>query len=170
MLGIYYGNAWGSKSLPFMATNLLMSNGTRYPVSKVFPGGVLDEKLLAQYGVPRLTGTFAYSMLMANAGIGALITHCILFWGKDIVRSYKAARTGNFEDRHHNYMAQHYKETPAWWYLAVLVFSFVLGIVVTVKENITLPIWAYVVAVIVGFIIAPFVSRVNPTTNHIAHH
>lgn len=56
-------------------------------------------------------------------------------------------------------MAKHYKETPWWWYIVVLVGSFVLGLIVVLKENITLPAWAYVVSLIVGIIIAPFVSR-----------
>lgn len=55
-------------------------------------------------------------------------------------------------------MAEHYKEAPWWWYIAVLVFSFVLGLVVVIKENITLPAWAYVVALIVGIFIAPLVN------------
>jgi hypothetical protein len=55
-------------------------------------------------------------------------------------------------------MAKNYKETPWWWYALVLLFSFVLGIVVVVKENITLPVWAYIVSLILGVIIAPFVS------------
>lgn len=158
MLGIYYGNGWNTRSLPFMSTKLLMNNGTSYPVAKVFPGGVLDKAAMEQYGLPRLTGTFAFSLLMANAAIGALIAHCILFWGKDIRRAYISARSGRFDDRHHNHMSQHYKETPWWWYVIVLVGSFVLGIVVTAKEKITLQVWAYVVALLIGSIIAPFVS------------
>jgi uncharacterized membrane protein HdeD (DUF308 family) len=55
-------------------------------------------------------------------------------------------------------MAKHYKEAPWWWYIAVLVFSFVLGLVVVIKENITLPAWAYVVALLVGIFIAPLVN------------
>jgi hypothetical protein len=55
-------------------------------------------------------------------------------------------------------MAKTYKETPWSWYVAVLVFSFVLGLVVVIKENITLPAWAYVVSLLLGIIIAPFVS------------
>ncbi len=58
-------------------------------------------------------------------------------------------------------MAEHYKEAPWWWYVSVLVVSFILGLVVVLKENITLPAWAYVVALILGIIIAPFVS--SPT-------
>lgn len=69
MIAIYYGNAWGSKSLPFMSSRLLLANGTAYPVSEVFEQGVLNEDALATYGVPRLTGTFAYGMFMANAAV-----------------------------------------------------------------------------------------------------
>jgi hypothetical protein len=69
MLGIYYGNGWNSRSLPFMSTRLLNANGTAYPVSTVFPGGVLDEAALLEQGLPKLTGTFAFAMFMANAAV-----------------------------------------------------------------------------------------------------
>lgn len=69
MIGIYYGNAWDSRSLPFMSTRLLNANGTAYPVDSVFPGGVLDESALLEQGMPRLTGTFAFAMFMANAAV-----------------------------------------------------------------------------------------------------
>lgn len=58
-------------------------------------------------------------------------------------------------------MAKHYKETPWWWYVIVLVVSFVIGLVVVIKENITLPAWAYIVSLLLGIFIAPLVS-LNP--------
>ena len=69
MLGIYYTNTWGAKSLPFMSTRLLSEDGSKYPITDVFTGGVLNEEALAQYGIPRLSGTFAYAMFMANAAV-----------------------------------------------------------------------------------------------------
>ncbi|RDW65079.1 OPT superfamily oligopeptide transporter-2 [Coleophoma cylindrospora] len=156
MLGIYYGNGWNAKSLPFMSTRLLTEEGTTYPSSSVFVGGVLDKAALAKYGIPRLTGTFAYAMFMANAAIGALVAHIILFWGGDIRRAFKSAREGKYDDPHHVHMAKHYKDAPWWWYVAVLVISFVLGLVVVIKENITLPVWAYIVSLAMGIILAPF--------------
>jgi hypothetical protein len=69
MLGIYYTNTWGAKSLPFMSTRLLSEDGSAYPVTEVFTGGVLNEGALAQYGIPVLSGTFAYAMFMANAAV-----------------------------------------------------------------------------------------------------
>jgi undecaprenyl pyrophosphate phosphatase UppP len=96
--------------------------------------------------------------------IGALIAHCILFWGKEIKHAYKSAKKGRYDDRHHQHMAAHYNETPWWWYVMVLLVSFALGLVVVLRENITLPAWAYVVALIVGSIVAPFVSNSCHTT------
>jgi hypothetical protein len=87
-----------------------------------------------------------------------MVAHCIFFWGGDIKRAYKGAREGKFDDPHHEHMAKHYKETPWWWYGLVLVVSFVLGLVVVLKENITLSAWAYVISLILGIIFGPFVS------------
>lgn len=55
-------------------------------------------------------------------------------------------------------MATHYKETPWWWYGLVLLGSFILGLIVVLKENITVPAWAYIVSLVVGTLISPFVS------------
>ncbi|EFQ93896.1 hypothetical protein CFE70_006939 [Pyrenophora teres f. teres 0-1] len=156
MLAIYYGNAWGAKSLPFMSTRLLTQEGKTYPSTKVFVNGMLDKSALATYGIPRLSGTFAYAMFMANAAIGALIAHIALFWSGDIVRAFKSARVGKFDDPHHAHIAKHYKEAPWWWYMVVLGVSFLLGLIVVIKENITLPVWAYIVSLLAGSFVSPF--------------
>ncbi len=70
MLAIYYGNGWNAQSQPFMSTRLRSIDGTAYPVSEVFSGGLLNSTAFAEYGPPKLTGTFAYSMFMANAAVG----------------------------------------------------------------------------------------------------
>jgi len=69
MLGIYYTNTWNSKNQPFMSTRLRSQDGSAYPVSSVFTGGVLNQTALETYGIPDLTGSFAYAMFMANAAV-----------------------------------------------------------------------------------------------------
>ncbi|KAH7028129.1 OPT oligopeptide transporter [Microdochium trichocladiopsis] len=155
MLAVYYGNAWNAQSQPFMSTRMRTEDGKSYPLTKVFTNGILDHDALAKYGLPRLTGTFAYGLFMANAAIGALAAHCVLFWGGDVKRAYKSAREGRYDDRHHDYMSKNYKEAPWWWYALTMLISFVLGLVVVLKEDITLPAWAYVVSLLLGILIAP---------------
>lgn len=55
-------------------------------------------------------------------------------------------------------MAKHYKEAPWWWYITLLVISFVLGLAIVIKEKSILPVWAYIVALLSGVAVAPFVS------------
>ena len=75
MLGIYYNNNWDAKSQLFMSTRLRTADGKSYPITKVFVNGVLDHNALAEYGLPRLTATFAYAMFMANAAVCILRLH-----------------------------------------------------------------------------------------------
>jgi len=51
-----------------------------------------------------------------------------------------------------------YKEVPYWWYLLILIVAFVFGIIVTTTQNITMPVWSYIIALLTGAFIAPFVS------------
>lgn len=125
---------------PFMSTELRSADGGVYPLDAIFVNGVLDTNALAKHGIPRLTGTFAWAMFIANAAIGALILHCILFWGKDIWNTYKMARKHQYADRHHVVMEKNYKECPWHWYAGVLVISFILGLIVCLKEDIHLPV------------------------------
>lgn len=75
MLAIYYSDTWNAKSFPFMSTKLRSADGGSYPSAKLFVGGVLSQTALAEYGLPRLTGTFAYSLLMANAAVSQPRAH-----------------------------------------------------------------------------------------------
>lgn len=87
-----------------------------------------------------------------------MIAHTALFWGGDIKKAYKSAKSGKYEDRHHMHMVKHYKEVPWFWYMAILIFSFILGLIVVLKENITLSSWGYIISLLTGVIVAPFVS------------
>jgi undecaprenyl pyrophosphate phosphatase UppP len=102
--------------------------------------------------------------------IGALIAHVILFWRKDVWASIKAFRTGVSEDRHHAAMLVKYKEVPTWWYLIILTVAFVFGIIVTTTQNITMPVWSYIIALLTGAFVAPFVSpkfRISRTVQNL---
>ncbi|ODN96491.1 hypothetical protein L198_04205 [Cryptococcus wingfieldii CBS 7118] len=154
-LAVYYGNAWSVKSLPFLSTTLHTASGGTYPTAKVFVNGILDESALERYGLPKLSGTYVWAMVVNSLSIGALVAHCIFWYGPDIWRSLKDGRKGVYADRHHAAMKK-YKKASWYWYVGLLVIAFVLGLVVVVKEGITLTWWAYIVALALGAFIAPF--------------
>lgn len=65
---------------------------------------------------------------------------------------------GECVEPHHAYMADNYKDTPWWWYVCITALSFIIGLVVVIKEGITLPAWGFVVALLLGILISSFVS------------
>lgn len=52
-----------------MASNLRTADGGRYNASKVFINGILDREALDEYGLPRLTGSYAWSLCVGNAAV-----------------------------------------------------------------------------------------------------
>lgn len=69
MIGVYYGNAWGGRQLPFMSTRLLKEDGSVYQVSQVFTRGKLDRQALEAYGLPWLTSTYTWASVTGNMAV-----------------------------------------------------------------------------------------------------
>ncbi|CAH0019924.1 unnamed protein product [Clonostachys rhizophaga] len=156
MLGLYYGNAWNAKDFPFMSSSLFHSNGTVLSTTSMLDNqGIIDQEKLVEVGVPHLTSSTVLGFFSQNLAIGALISHVILFSGKDMIQAWKQARNKTQPDIHYQAMLK-YKEVPMWWYWVLLVLCFVAGIVVTTKGDTTLPVWGYIVSLLLGAFIAPF--------------
>ncbi|KAM6516931.1 hypothetical protein FSOLCH5_007880 [Fusarium solani] len=156
MLALYYGNAWSAKKFPFMSTSLFHENGTRFDSTTILNNhGTIDFDKLEQIGLPYMTSSTIWGYFTMNLAIGALITHVILFYGKDMLLAWKQARSRTQPDPHYQGMLK-YKEVPMWWYIALFVLCFIAGIVVTTKGETTLPAWGFVVALLLGGFIAPF--------------
>jgi OPT family oligopeptide transporter len=155
-LGLFYNNVWNAKTFPFMSSSLFSSNGTRFSSSAVMnPQGTIDFDKLHAIGLPFLTSTTVWGYFTANLAIGALISHVMIFYGKDMVQAWKQARTRTQPDEHYQGMLK-YKEVPIWWYWALFVLAFVAGLIITIRPGTTLPVWGYIIALLLGAFIAPF--------------
>ncbi|GIJ91742.1 hypothetical protein Asppvi_010714 [Aspergillus pseudoviridinutans] len=156
MLGLYYGNTWSAKSFPFMSTSLFNSNGKQFSTTSILTDkGTIDYNKLKEVGIPYLTSSTVWGYLTQNLAIGALITHVLIFYGKDMYIAWKQARNRTQPDPHYQAMLK-YKEVPMWWYLALFVLAFFAGLIVNIKGETTLPAWGYIVALLLGAFIAPF--------------
>ncbi|KAH8894602.1 peptide transporter MTD1 [Thozetella sp. PMI_491] len=156
VLGLYYSNAWNAKSFPFMSTSMFLANGTKFtPKSIMNSEGSIDNAKLSAVGLPYMTASAIWGYFTMNLAMGALISHIILFYGKDMVLAWKQARARTQPDPHYRAMLK-YKEVPTWWYLVLFGLCFIAGLVVNIKGETTLPVWGYIIALILGAIIAPF--------------
>jgi hypothetical protein len=142
-----------------MGTSLYVQNGTELVTTSVMKNqGTINMTLVEGIGLPELTASTIWGYLGQNLAIGALITHVILFPGKDMITAWRQARDRTQPDPHYQAMLK-YKEVPYWWYLAVFVLRFFAGVVVTVRGDTTLPVWAYIISLLLGAFITPFSSH-----------
>jgi len=79
----------------------------------------------------------------------------VLFFSRSIWTAIKQAWSKTQPDPHWQAM-QKYKEVPHWWYGLLFFLAFTTGLIVCAKGDTTLPIYAYVVAIILGVFMAPF--------------
>lgn len=140
-----------------MSSSLFREDGSVYDISEILDANspIINEEKLASYGYPKLTGTSLWVYFCANAAIGALIVHVLIFYAKPMWQSLKSARSRTQPDPHYQAMLR-YKDVPMWWYGVIFVLAFVAGIIVNTVGETTLPVWAYIVLVILGVVIAPF--------------
>lgn len=89
MLIIYYTDTWQAKSLPFLSRTLFKADGSVWPQDEVFDGASasLNVEALARNGAPRLTASTVWAYFAQVTAIGALVTHILLFQGKEWVYS-----------------------------------------------------------------------------------
>ncbi|KXH47301.1 oligopeptide transporter 8 [Colletotrichum salicis] len=155
---LYYGGAWGAKKFPFMSTAIFDGKtGKVYNQTAVFgQNAILDTEALAVHGLPRLTASNVWANMAAMAAIGALLTHIAQFYGPLIKRSLKQAWKKEETDIHYKIMQENYKDVPIWWYIAILLVGFFTGLGAVIKGHTTLDAWAYVCAILLGCIVAPF--------------
>ncbi|KZS93887.1 oligopeptide transporter [Sistotremastrum niveocremeum HHB9708] len=156
--GIYYSNTWDSKSLPMLTSSIFNPDSpTPYNQTQVFgPTFTLNNTAFEEVGLPRLAGSYVWSLMASNWAIGGLIAHCTLFWGPYVIASFRSAIDQTQPDRHWVAMNKKYKEVPWWWYTILLAFAFFAGLIVVIHGDTTLPAWGYLIALIMGAFITPF--------------
>ena len=156
MLALYYNDTWHAKTFPFMSSSLFASDGKKFKQTSILGNdGTIDYAKLDQVGLPYLTASNAWGYFTQTLAIGALISHVAIFFRKDMVLAWKQARARTQPDPHYQAMLK-YKETPFWWYIAIFVLCFIAGLIVNIKGNTTLPVWGYIVSLLLGAFIAPF--------------
>jgi hypothetical protein len=144
------------KYIPFNQTEILDHNY------------MVNDTLLAEKGIPYFTGTFVVYLISTNIAITATFVHILLYNYEDMKEawaflswtsiksffsfsSWKSfqlssdSRDPNTTDPHMKLMLN-YKDTPNWWYGAVLILSICLGLIATYLAQSTMPFWAFLTA------------------------
>ncbi|KAI8321886.1 OPT family small oligopeptide transporter [Martensiomyces pterosporus] len=142
----YWTNTYNAQLFPIYNTKLYDNLGNRYNTSRVMVEGknILDKAAYDKYSPVFQTVFFALCYGQGLATLGAIISHTILYHGRDIVKRFKDARSG--EDDIHARLMRAYKEVPDWWYAALFVVAFALAMVTITCFPTDMPWWSLILA------------------------
>ncbi|KAH7926403.1 OPT oligopeptide transporter [Leucogyrophana mollusca] len=147
---LYYTNTWYAKYLPISSHTSFDNTGATYNVTSVLTSvKTFNITAYEEYSPLFLSTTFAVSYGLSFASVMATIMHAILFFRQQIWSQCRPS-TGERPDIHARLMSK-YRQVPEWWYLVIFVIMFILGIVTVKGWETELPVWAFVVALLIGF-------------------
>jgi hypothetical protein len=76
---VYQGDVWNAKSLPFISLQLFNRSSTAekyvvYKQSRILENNIVRENLVAEHGLPRMTGSFLISQVGSNMALVSLLS------------------------------------------------------------------------------------------------
>ncbi|KAG0007020.1 hypothetical protein BGZ65_012381 [Modicella reniformis] len=123
---MYYTNQYDGKLFPIYNTKTYDNTGQPYNLTRVLVNNSLDEQKYNDYSPVRITAFFATMYGQGLCVLGAIVSHTILYHGKDIWNRICNAKKSD-EDIHARLMDQ-YPECPDWWYAATFIVACGLSI------------------------------------------
>jgi OPT family small oligopeptide transporter len=161
---LYYTNAWSSKYMPISSRKSYDNRGKTYNVTRILnPDSTFNEEAYKAYSPLYLSTTFAISYGLSFASITATITHAFLYFRKQIWAQSRKSISEQ-PDIHARLMAK-YKQVPEWWYAIIFVTMFVFGVVSIEVWHTNLPVWAFVLALIISFVYVIPIGMIQAITN-----
>ncbi|KAI6156158.1 OPT oligopeptide transporter protein-domain-containing protein [Pisolithus thermaeus] len=147
---LYFTNTWDSLYMPIQSRQVYDNMARPYNVTRVLTDDVVfDEAAYNAYSPLFMTTCFAVSYGLSFATITATLTHTFLYFRKQIMMQARRS-LGEQPDIHARLMSV-YPQVPDWWYLVLFVIMFALGVVSFEVWPTYLPVWAFVVALLIAF-------------------
>ncbi|KAF9071482.1 OPT oligopeptide transporter protein-domain-containing protein, partial [Rhodocollybia butyracea] len=136
----------------------------RYNVTRILgPDNTFNATMYADYGPLYLSTGFAMSYGLSFASIAATISHSFLYFRKQI---WVHARQSITDQRDiHSRLMSHYAQVPEWWYIVVFVISFALGVLSIELWPTEMPVWAFILALIIAFSFTVPIGMIQAITN-----
>ncbi|KAI0697179.1 small oligopeptide transporter [Cytidiella melzeri] len=160
---LYFTNVWNSQFMPVLSRHSFNNKGTLYNVTMVLTDEQFDEEKYKAYSPLFLPAGFAISYALSFASVTATIVHVVLYYRKQII--VQARRSLAEQPDIHARLMSHYKQVPDWWYLCIFVAMFAFGIIGIELYSTQMPVWAFVLALIIAFVYTLPIGIIQAVTN-----
>ncbi|KAF8843576.1 OPT superfamily oligopeptide transporter [Paxillus ammoniavirescens] len=195
LAGVFYSNTWKAQNFPMLSQLLFYENGTIYDQSLILDANYeVDPTLLAEQGLPYYAPTWVVYLLAMNLGLGATITHLLLWNHDDLRGAWQWMRPSNLRKEWQDFRLRNvnwkiwqndgmreqpqntkeldphyaqmlkYPDAPDSWYYAVFVMSFIVALIVIYKSDSTLPWWGFVIAILLSIVSTLFLGALYAIT------
>ncbi|KAI0028897.1 OPT oligopeptide transporter [Vararia minispora EC-137] len=162
----YARNVWHAQNFPFLSQLLFYQNGTQYKQLLILNDDFsLNQTKLEEQGLPWYAASQTLYQLSRTAYIGTAVTHFAIWHAKDCWDAFQTSRKGACDDVHYKKMRV-YKEVPSWWFGAIFVITFALGLGLLYAAKSGLPWWAYIVALILSAVFVPILGSLYATVGY----
>jgi len=161
---LHFTNTWYAEYMPISSRTSYDNTGGPYNVTKILtPESTIDLEAYHSYSPLFISTTFAISYGLSFASITATLMHAVLYFRKQI---WVQARRSIHEqaDIHARLMAR-YPQVPEWWYLIIFAAMFALGIICIEVWPSQMPVWAFVLALVIAFTYVIPIGMIQAITN-----
>ncbi|KAH9889084.1 OPT oligopeptide transporter [Cubamyces lactineus] len=162
----YAHNIWHAQNFPFLSQLLFSENGTEYNQLAILNDDfTLNNTKLEQNGLPYYAASQTLYQVSRTMYIGAAVTHFFIWHFKDVWEVVRNLRTHECDDVHYQKMKV-YKEVPLWWFGAIFIVTFALGLGLCYAADSGLPWWGFIVALIFTTVFIPILGSLYATVGY----
>ncbi|SCU97646.1 LAMI_0F10814g1_1 [Lachancea mirantina] len=149
---LYFTNTWYAKYMPVISGSTYDNTQKKYNVTKILnPDYSINLEKYKEYSPLFVPFSYLLSYALNFAAVMSVFVHCGLYHGKDIWAKLRNKNHGG-DDIHVRLYKQNYKDTPNWWYGAVLVATLGMSFGAVCGFETHFPAWAFVVAVLISLV------------------
>ncbi|KZV75210.1 small oligopeptide transporter [Peniophora sp. CONT] len=162
---IYYKNVWFATFMPMISNGSFDNTASKYNVTRILtPEGTFDEAAYSSYSPLFIPAAFAISYGLSFASMTAIVVHIFLYYRKQIW--VQARRSLSEQPDIHARLMSVYKEVPEWWYGIIFIAMFVFGIIVIEVWKTQMPVWAYIVALLLAMSLTVPIGIIQAITSN----
>jgi len=161
---LYFTNTWFAEFMPISSRISYDNTMQTYNVTRILtPESTFDLQAYLNYSPLFLSTTFALAYGLSFASITATLMHCFLYFRKQIW--VQARRSMDEQPDIHARLMARYPQVPEWWYLIIFLSMFGIGIISIEVWPTQMPVWAFVLALLISFFYVIPIGMIQAITN-----
>jgi OPT family small oligopeptide transporter len=147
---LYFKNTWYSLYMPISSRTSYDNTQHTYNVTRILTSeSTFNATAYEEYSPIFIPTAFVMSYALSFASITATIVHCFIHFRKQIW--YQARRSLREQADIHARLMSRYPQVPEWWYMSLFALMFALGVLSIELWPTEMPVWAFVIALLIAF-------------------